>query len=142
MGSLKIKLNPFTGRFDLVNKKAKNASDTVVFYRNCNVYEDTWLNVNSTVSNQNGSKVKSEDLQISKVCIRNKRNISFDVELYEHDGGLVNSSLLTTLNVTSNDDSFAPNLAITEGKQLAARVVNFSTDRPAQIKVEVLIEGL
>ena len=140
MGRNKFVLNPITGKFDIVRKKPAN-QDLVIFYRNCNIYEDTWLFVDNSLSNKSGYRVKLEDLNFSKVCVSNEKTTDFDIELYEHDGNLNNLVLLDTISITGPTQEVLLSQTLNVDKQLAARIVNISGVRPKNIKAEFLLEG-
>lgn len=135
----KIALNYFTGEFDFVRKNTKD--QLISLYRDCNVYEDTWLYNQQTPSNLAGFPLKLSRPSIIEICVQNNKTTQFDVEIYEHDGNLLNLTLLDTLNVSTNNDSFPVSLSSTKGKQIAARVVNVVGDRPMNLNVEILVEG-
>ena len=119
----------------------KNASSPAFSLgRPGNCPNGTWLyRTGSVPSNKTGIPVRTANPKIVGVSVGNENITSFDVEIYEHEGNEVNLTLLTTVNiVAARTATFNINVAATQGRQLAGKIVNGSAKNPG---VDFELEG-
>lgn len=105
-----------------------SASPGFSFGRSANVGSNSWLLITGSVpSNKTGVPVAITNAEITLVSVGNENIGTFDVSIYEHEGGEVNLTLLTTVSVIANrTQNFSISVPVTTGRQLAARVTSGS----------------
>jgi hypothetical protein len=121
----------FTVQEELDKVKAA-ASPAFSLGRSGNCPNGTWLlRVGGPPSNKTGIPIRTNSPVITGISVGNEDVTSFDIEVYEHEGAEVNLTLLTTVSiVSSRTATFTVNIAATQGRQLAAKVVNGSAKNP------------
>lgn len=105
-----------------------SASPGFNFGRSANVGANTWLQITGGVpSNRAGITVALTSAEIREIYVANEDISTFDITVYEHEGNEVNLTTLTTVSVSSTRSaSFAVNVAVTTGRQLAVRLTSGS----------------
>lgn len=91
-----------------------------------NVTNNTWLLNDTVPSNKSGRAIFISDATLESVFVRCELNATFDLEIYEHDG--TTFTLVTTVNIsgTRGGDFTVPSEPLTNGKELAVKLVNGS----------------
>lgn len=105
-----------------------SASPGFSFGRSANVGANSWLLITGSVpSNKTGVPVAIQGAELTLVSVGNEDISTFDVTIYEHEGGEVNlTSLVTVSVVASRTGNFSVSVPVTTGRQLAARVTSGS----------------
>lgn len=113
---------------ELATTLGVSASPGFQFGRGGNLAANTWLNVVGGVpSNRAGITVSLTNPIITNVYVASENADTYDVDIYEHEGDEVNLTLLGSVSVISTrSDTFSVSIIATEGRQLAARIVNGS----------------
>lgn len=108
---------------DLLNG-GTGASPGFSFGRNGNVSSGTWLRRPGNVpSNRAGVTIPVSNPVIREVSCSNRNIDSYTLEIYEHEGNLVNQVLLGSISVVNaRGGTFAVNFPATRGKQVAVRL--------------------
>lgn len=101
-----------------------SASPGFSFGRNGNVSSGTWLRRPGNVpSNRAGITVPIDNPVIKEVSCSNRNIDNYSLDIYEHDGNLVNLVLLGTISVVAaRGGTFSVNFPTTRGKQIAIRL--------------------
>lgn len=111
------------------------------FGANGNTPANTYINrIGGISSNIVGLPTLISSGEIKTISVENQNVNTYGIEVYEHDGNLVNSTLLYTLNVVSDTGAQASNLtiSITKGKQIAAKTI---TGAAQNIGVTIIAKG-
>lgn len=105
---------------------AVSASPGFSFGRNGSVSAGTWLRRPGNVpSNRAGVTIPIENPIIREVSCSNRNIDTYTLEIYEHEGNLVNDVLLGSVTVTgARGGTFSVNFAATKGKQIAVRLAS------------------
>ncbi len=103
-----------------------SASPGFSFGRSANVAVGTWLQIVGGVpSNRTGIPVAIENAELILVSVGNENLSTFEITIYEHDGDSINLTTLTTVSmINERTNTFVLSVAVTTGKQLAARLTN------------------
>ena len=112
------------GQLDEVANSATSASPGFSFGRNGSVTAGTWLRRPGNVpSNRAGVTIPIDNPVIREVSCSNRNIDNYTLEIWEHDGDLVNAALLGSISVTSARGGVFPvNFPSTKGKQIAVRL--------------------
>lgn len=108
---------------DLLNG-GTGASPGFSFGRNGNVSAGTWLRRPGNVpSNRAGVTIPVDNPVVREVSCSNRNIDNYTLEIWEHEGNLVNQNLLGTISVVSaRGGTFAVNFPTSRGKQIAVRL--------------------
>jgi hypothetical protein len=108
--------------------------------RSGNIPSNTWLLNDSVPSNRSGRTIMLNNGVIEKVSVATEDIDTYNLEIYQHDGNEINLTLLYTINVvaTRAQQYTIPNIAITQGKQLAIKV---GTGSAKNIVVGLIAKG-
>jgi hypothetical protein len=120
-----------------------SASPGFSFGRNGLVVVGTWLRRPGNVpSNRAGVTIPFSGGAISNIACSNQNIDTYTLGIYEHDGDLVNLSLLTTVTVTSaRGDNFVLNVPVTQNKQIAVRLESSTFSSVRDLGVDIIIRG-
>ena len=126
--------------FDKLDEVGASASPGFSFGRAANVGSGTWLQITGGVpSNKTGVPVAINNPELTLISVGNEKLSTFDVGIYEHEGGGVNMTLLTTVSlVSSRTDNFNVSINVSSGKQLAARI---TSGRGKNVGVSLQLKG-
>lgn len=132
MGSIKVSVFEVDGveydvatEYDLaaaLNHIGYTASSgtEILFSRNGSVQAGTWLQNESIPSNITGSFISMTNPVINKIFVHNENSGNFSLEIYQHDGKLVNNTLVSSINISSSTGGvISVSIPVTQGKQLA-----------------------
>ena len=134
----KLKLNPATGELQLIDILI---SIEYAFGMAGNVKDKDWLYrpPGNIPTNKTGHTVGFVNPVIKKVTTANENLNTYDLEIYEHEGDEINLTLLETLNIVNKrSETFDICVAVTQGRQLAIRLVNGSA---RNIGVDISLDG-
>lgn len=108
---------------DLLNG-GTGASPGFSFGRSGAVNAGTWLRRPGNVpSNRAGVTIPVDNPVVREVSCSNRNIDSYTLEIWEHEGNLVNQVLLGTVSVVgARGGTFAVNFPTTRGKQIAVRL--------------------
>jgi hypothetical protein len=111
---------------DLCQQANTSASPGFTWGSSGNVTANSWLLNDTVPSNKSGRAIFIADATLEAVFVRCELAATFDIEIYEHDG--VTYTLVTTVNIvaTRGGDFPIASLALTNGKELALKLVNGS----------------
>jgi hypothetical protein len=129
---------------DLCESSAISASPGFTFSSSGNTTANTWLEVGNVPSNKTGINFPLYNGDLFQISVSNENVNTFDIELYEHDGTIF--TLITTVSIIAqrsnvfNSTTWTPAgpKAITQGKELAAKLVNGSAKNPI---VQIIAKG-
>lgn len=83
----------------------------------------TWLQNETVPSNVTGRYVYINSPAVKRVFVSNETSGTFSLQVYEHDGNLINSNLLGTVTVTAAlGGDFVVNWTTSPGKQLGIMI--------------------
>lgn len=122
-------IDNISGALDFLQSSVgASASPGFSFGRAANVGAGTWLQITGGVpSNKTGIPVAINNPKLTLISVGNEDVSSFSIGIYEHDGGEVNLTLLTTVSViNSRTSNFDVLVLVTSGRQLAARLISGS----------------
>jgi hypothetical protein len=119
-----------------------SASPGFSFGRNGRVSSGTWLRRPGNVpSNRAGVTIPIDNPVVKEVSCSNRNIDNYTIELWEHDGDLVNANLLGSVSViNARGDTFSVNFIATKGKQLAIRL-SPGSGPVRDIGADVVIQG-
>jgi hypothetical protein len=99
------------------------ASPGFSFGRRGNVAVNTWLRNEEVPSNRTGRVIAVNNPEAVLVSLANRNVTTYTVTFFEHDGNLIGLTSLGSVTVTSaRGDDQSISVALTQGKQLAARL--------------------
>jgi hypothetical protein len=124
----------------LYQQAAVSASPGFTWGRSGNVVANTWLLNDSVPSNKAGRTTMIGSGVIERVSVGTEDLNTYDLEIYEHDGNEIGLTLLHTVNVVStrSQQFSTPNIAITQGKQIA---IKLSTGSAKNIVIGLIAKG-
>lgn len=106
-----------------IEEVKSSASPGFSFGRSGVANAGTWLQCETVPSNVTGRYVYINSPIVKRVFVGNELTGTFSLEIYQHDGNLVNSSLLGSVTVTSsNGGEFSVTWPTIKGKQLAIMI--------------------
>lgn len=120
-------IDPITGQ--LVQTKGSGSSggsgsDEIFMNRNKKVLANTWLLMYTKPSSVRGKYIDSNKTIVGVNMTCSKLS-TFDLEIYSHEGNLLNLTLIDTVSFTNTvQDSALINQAVASGVQVAIRLVN------------------
>ncbi len=129
---MKIKFNPLTANFDLVDGSGGGGSNqsTITFNwaRSGVVPAGSWLLNDSIPSNKSGRTLSISSANVVRFFSASDSLDTYVLELYEHDGNSVNLTYKTNLTVSSSriGNSGSISIPVTNGKQLAVKLATGS----------------
>lgn len=104
-----------------------SASPGFSFGRSGNVSSGTWLQNEGVPSNRAGRWVYINNAEVTAVFVANENVSTFSLEVYYHDGGGVNLTLIGTVNVVAAyGNKFPTSFAVPTDKQLAIKLASGS----------------
>lgn len=116
-----------------------SATPAFTFGRSGNVNGNTYLLNEAVPSNIAGHTVKLTGAIIKTVTLANENVNTFDVSFYHHDGNETALTLLGTVScVAARTAVFNVNIALTTGRQLAAKV---SLGTAKNLLVDLIVKG-
>jgi len=108
-----------------------SASPGFTFGKSGNVPNGTWLLNDTVPSNKAGRALYLYNSSLEAMYVRCENASTFDIEIYEHDG--ITYTLKYTINVVASralDTILTIPVSLTQGKELAAKIVNGSAKNP------------
>jgi len=117
---------------ELCSKITTSASPGFSFGRSGSISANTWLRrPGNPPSNKTGINIGLTDPFLTKITVASQDLDTYDIEVWQHDGDEINSVLITTVSiVASRKEVFTLNVALTEDKQMAIKLVNGSAKNP------------
>lgn len=117
---------------ELCNNTSASASPGFTWGKSGAV-SNSWLLNDSVPSNLAGRNFSLNSGLLTQVAVSNENINTFDVEIYEHDG--TTFTLLATVSIVAArsgvfDDTDFGTVNITQGKELATKIVNGSSKNP------------
>ena len=127
---------------DAIEEVGASASPGFSFGRAGNLSSNTWLRRPGGVpSNRAGVTIPISNPTITKVSCSNRNIETYDIEIFEHDGNQVGITSLGTVSVVAaRGGTFTVSFSATEGRQLAARLVN-AVGNVRDLGVDVVLVG-
>lgn len=109
---------------EAIEEIGASASPGFSFGRSGSVSAGTWLRRPGNVpSNRAGVTIPIDNPVVVEVSCSNRNIDSYTLEIWEHEGNLVNDVLLGTVSVVSaRGGTFSTNFVATKGKQIAVRL--------------------
>lgn len=124
---------------DICGEVAGAASPGYSFGRSGNIPSNTWLYNEGVPSNKAGHAVRLTTPRIRELNISSEDIDTFDITIYEHEGDEVNLTSLVTVNIiAARGDTFGVDVAMTAGRQLAARLTSGSAKN---VIVDLTLKG-
>jgi hypothetical protein len=125
-----------------IEESGASASPGFSFGKPGNVLAGTWLNRPGNVpSNRAGVTIPINNPVISEISCSNRNIDSYTLQIYTHDGNLVNQTLLGSVTVTSaRGGIFTVSFPTTKGKQLAVRLSS-SSGTVRDLGADIVIKG-
>lgn len=106
-----------------IEEVKSSASPGFSFGRSGVANAGTWLQNETVPSNITGRYVYVNSPVVKRVFVGNETSGTFSIEIYQHDGNLVNSTLLGSVTVTAaNGGDFTVSWPTARGKQLAIMI--------------------
>lgn len=115
-----------------------NSNPGFTFGRSGNCPTGTWLLNDTVPSHKAGRPIFLNDPLLSRVIIRAESPTTCTISVYEHTGGATQVLISSHGLVASRDADYVVSHALTNGKDLAVRVVSGSAKN---IQVSLFIEG-
>ena len=115
---------------ELCDQQDTSASPGFTWGKSGNVAANTWLLNDTVPSNKSGRAIFIADATLEAVFVRCELATTFDLEIFEHDG--TTFTLITTVNIVASRgaDFTISSLSLTNGKELAIKLVNGSAKNP------------
>lgn len=116
---------------EIEDKVGVSASPGFSWGRSGNASTGTWLQNDTVPSNRVGRTINLVNPVITAVSIANRDVSTFTVAFYEHEGNSINLTQIGTVDIINARSLNAfVNLPVTEGKQLAVRILSGAASNP------------
>ena len=109
---------------ELAQNVGQSASPGFSWGRSGNLSTNTWLQNEGVSSQRAGRAVLFTNPEITRIFVSTEDVDTYTVTIYEHEGDSVNLTVLTTVSAVASRtaDSGSISVAVTSGRQLAARI--------------------